>query len=293
MLGGTTVEVTRLSLGGGSLGNLFHEIKDSDAEATVEAAWECGIRYFDTAPFYGLGLAESRLGAGLRGKPRSEFVVSTKVGRLLGGADGWHWDFTADGVKRSLSSSLDRLGLDRIDVVYLHDPDDHIEEALATAYPALDELRSQGVIGAVGAGVNGCAVAQPFVERAELDCVLLAGRYTLLDRSAEDFLQLCLARRVSVVAGGVFNTGLLTNPDSPDVHFDYGPVPEDIRTRARGLAATCARFGVPLTAAALQFPARHPAVASVVVGCASPAQVRANAASFAMALPDALWEQLS
>jgi D-threo-aldose 1-dehydrogenase len=183
-LGRSHVEVTRLSLGGGSLGNLFHEITDEQAHATVQAAWECGIRCFDTAPFYGLGVAERRLGAGLAGKPRSEYVVSTKVGRVLGGPDAWHWDFSADGVKRSLDASLERLGLDRVDVVHLHDPDDHVEAALATAYPALDELRSQGVIGAVGVGVNTCEAAQPFVERADLDCVLLAGRYTLLDRTA-------------------------------------------------------------------------------------------------------------
>lgn len=292
-LGGTGIEVTPLSFGASPLGNVFGEIPDDVAQDAVAAAWDVGMRYFDTAPFYGSGLSERRLGAGLAGRPRAEYVVSTKVGRLLTGPGEWVWDFTADGVRRSLEGSLGRLGLDRVEVVYLHDPDDHIEQAIAQAYPALVALRDEGVIGAVGVGVNQCSVATPFVEKCELDCLLLAGRYTLLDRQADpEFLQLCANRAVSLVIGGALNTGVLIDPDHPGALFDYAPVPEEIRARARELRTIAQTHGVPLTAAGLQFPARHPVVASVVVGCSSRAHVEANAADFEATVPDALWDGL-
>jgi D-threo-aldose 1-dehydrogenase len=291
-LGRSGVEVTRLSFGGGPIGDLFRQVGDGEAHDAVEAAWQVGIRYFDTAPLYGLGSSERRLGTALSGRPRGDYVLSTKVGRLLDGTD-WSWDFTADGVHRSLEGSLARLGTDRVDVVYLHDPDDHVEEAVGTAYPALHALRQQGVIGAIGVGVNRSEVAQVFVERCQLDCVLLAGRYTLLDRSAAThLLPACLARDVSVVLGGVFNSGVLADPDHPDARFDYRPVPDDVRARAQAMAQACRDHDLPLTAPALQLGTRHPAVASVLVGCHSRQQVEANAAHFRTRVPDSVWAQL-
>jgi D-threo-aldose 1-dehydrogenase len=302
--------VTRLSLGGSQLGNLFREIDDEQAAATVAAAWDAGIRYFDTAPHYGLGLSERRLGAALRTYDRSEFVVSTKVGRLLEPLEppraqddegfavaGTHrrvWDFSRDGVLRSLEESLERLGLERVDIVYLHDPDDHWQQALDEAYPALEELRAQGLVDSIGAGMNQAAMLADFVRHTDMNLLMLAGRYTLLDRSAEDdLLPACLQRGARLVAAGVFNSGLLARArPSEDSRFDYGAVPPDVFVQARRLADTCDRHGVGLPAAALQFPLRHPAVASVCVGARSPKQIRRNAEWFAAPIPDELWEEL-
>jgi D-threo-aldose 1-dehydrogenase len=252
----------------------------------VTAAWDAGIRYFDTAPLYGLGRGERRLGAVLRDHPRSSFTVSTKVGRLLQADGGFAWDFTADGVRRSLDASLERLGLDAVDVVLLHDPDDHWRPAFQEAYPTLHELRSQGVIRAIGAGMNQSQMLTDFVRECELDCVIVAGRWTLLDRDAEStLLQSCSERGVSVIAAGVFNSGLLADPDAGDARYDYRPVEDSERRRAQQLRAALAEHGAPLTAAALQFPWTHPSVTSVLVGCRSAAQVTQNASMFELALP--------
>jgi aryl-alcohol dehydrogenase-like predicted oxidoreductase len=303
-LGRAGLELTRVALGTAPLGGLYTAVDDAQARATVDAAWELGVRTFDTAPHYGAGVAERRLGEALRGRPRDQLVLSTKVGRLLRpGAKGPSmfageppvarvFDFSRDGVRRSLEGSLERLGVDRVDIVHVHDPDDHLDEALAGALPALAELRDAGVIGAVGAGMNAAAPLARIVREADVDCVLVAGRLTLLDQGAADeLLPLCLERDVAVLAGGVFNSGVLTDP-RPGATYDYAPAPPQIVERARALAAICARHGVPLAAAALAFPLRHPAVASVVVGARTPREIRDDIAHLAHDVPDELWREL-
>jgi len=310
-LGKSDVAVTPLGLGGAPLGNLYVDIADEQAAATVDAAWAAGVRFFDTAPHYGLGLSERRLGAALRGRPRDEYVVCTKVGRLLvpnrdaaGRRDGdifevsadlrREWDFSADGVRRSLEQSLDRLGLDRVDVLLIHDPEGHADEAIRDAYPALHDLRSQGVVGAIGVGSCDWQVIHRFVTETELDVVMLAGRYTLLEQPALDkLLPACVERGVSVLNVGVFNSGLMA-VDWPHegLHYEYGRVPPDVLERARAIAAVCARHATPLAAAALAFAAAHPAVAAVVPGAQSPEEVRRNAELFASPPPAQLWADL-
>jgi D-threo-aldose 1-dehydrogenase len=298
-----------LGLGCAQLGNLYHAISDETAAATVRRAWDEGVRYFDTAPHYGLGLSEARLGAALREFPRGEYVLSTKVGRVLepnpGGAgsrddQGFavpaaykrRWDFSRDGVLRSFEDSLVRLGLDRVDVVYVHDPDDHFEEALRGAFPALRELREQGVIGAFGAGMNQAPMLGEFVRRTDLDVVLVAGRYTLLDQAAlDELLPLCAERGVTVVAGGVFNAGILATAE-PGRVYDYAEAPAELVERAQLIAKICGRHGVELPEAALALPMAHPAVASVVVGAHDPDQVSVNARRARAAVPPQLWTEL-
>lgn len=303
------LSLSPLGLGCAQLGNLYHAIADATAEATVRRAWDEGVRYFDTAPHYGLGLSETRLGAALRAYPRAEYVLSTKVGRVLepnpAGAgerddQGFavpaayrrRWDFSRDGVLRSLEDSLTRLGLDRVDIVYVHDPDDHFEEALRGAFPALRELREQGVIGAFGAGMNQAAMLGEFVRRTDLDVVLVAGRYTLLDQPAlDELLPLCLDRGVSVVAGGVFNGGILATA-RPGSVYDYAEAPPELVERAGRIAALCARHGVELPEAALALPMAHPAVVSVVVGAHDPDQVAVNTRRARAVVPPRLWADL-
>jgi len=272
----------------------------------VEAAWNSGIRYFDTAPLYGSGLAEQRLGAVLREKPRQEFVLTTKVGRLLradAAADPDQsfrgipplnpvFDFSYDGVMRSVEESLVRLGLDRVDALLIHDPDDHHEEALAGAYRALDRLRSEGTIAAVGAGMNQAEMLARFAREANFDCFLLAGRYTLLDRSgARELLPLCLERDIAVIAGGVFNSGILAAPTA-DPHYNYRPAPGELVERALELQAICERHGVDLKAAALQFPLRHTAIPAVLTGPRSVTELEENVRMFEAPIPDDLWQEI-
>lgn len=299
--------MTQLGLGCAPLGNLFQAVADDDAVATVDAAWDAGWRLFDTAPLYGHGLSERRLGAALAGRPRDEYVLSTKVGRLLrppaAGStvetifvDAPDLDpvfaYSRDAVLRSIDESLERLGVDRIDVVHVHDPDDHEQAALDGAFPALIELREQGVVGAVGCGMNQWQMLDRFVDRVDLDCVLLAGRYTLLDPSGGDeLLPHCLDRGVGVVIGGVFNSGLLADPDERAT-YDYASAPIHLVAQARAMAQVCAAHGVSLTAAALQFALAHPAVTSVLVGARSAAEVHSDATAAAAALPDDLWAEL-
>ncbi|MEV0093912.1 aldo/keto reductase [Streptomyces sp. NPDC050738] len=308
MIGHSGVEVTELSFGAAGIGNLFTPVDDEAAQAAVDAAWAEGIRYFDTAPHYGLGLSERRLGAALRGRPREEYAVSTKVGRILeprtGGGDDLAngfavpadsrrvWDFSGDGVRRSIEDSLQRLGLDRIDLVYLHDPDDHAEAAFEQAYPALERLRAEGVIGAIGAGMNQTAMLTRFLCDTDVDAVLCAGRYTLLDRTAlAELLPEASARGKSVVVGGVFNSGLLADP-RPGATYNYTAASAELLDRALHLKDVAARRGVPLRAAALHYPARHPAVASVLVGTRSADEVHDAAAMLRHEIPAALWDEL-
>ncbi|MEJ2858760.1 MULTISPECIES: aldo/keto reductase [unclassified Saccharothrix] len=304
------VPLSRFGFGAAPIGNLYAEVTPEQAVAAVDAAWDTGIRYFDTAPHYGLGLSERRLGAALAVRPRDEYVVSTKVGRLLEPIDGdgddlangfavpaTHrrvWDFSADGVRRSLESSVDRLGLAQVDVVLLHDVDlrpEFTTQAAAEAFPALAALRDQGVVRAVGVGLNHWETAEWFVRETGIDVVLLAGRYTLLDQSGEAFLDLCAERGVTVVAAGVFNSGVLARPEVPDdATYDYSTAPAELVDKARRIAAVCARHDVTLPQAALAFPSRHPAVASVLVGARSAEEVHANAAH--PPVPAEVWDDL-
>ncbi|MDT0447538.1 aldo/keto reductase [Streptomyces hesseae] len=310
LLGRSGVPVTRLGFGGAALGGLFRPVTADDAAEAVRAAWDAGVRYFDTAPHYGAGLSEERLGAALRGLPRREFTVSTKVGRLLAdgpgdlppGGDGTEFtgapnrlrvrDYSRDGVLRSVEASLRRLGLDRVDVLYLHDPDEHWEQAAGEGFPALARLRDEGVVGAIGAGMNQTAMLARFIAETDLDVVLCAGRCSLLDGSAQRGLfPLCERRGVAVVAAGVFNSGVLADPDT-DPRYDYARAPAPAVARARRLAAVCERHGVPLPAAALAWPARHPAVASVLVGMRSAEEVGTDVALAGTRIPPELWRDL-
>ncbi|MFF4629166.1 aldo/keto reductase [Streptomyces griseorubiginosus] len=306
----TPVEVTELGFGAAVIGNLYRVTAPRTASAAIDAAWDAGIRYFDTAPHYGLGLSERRLGAALRDRPRHEYVVSSKVGRLLVpnehprgvDDDGFvvrddlrrQWDFSRDGVLRSLEETLERTGLDRIDVVYLHDPDDHWQQAADEAMPALAELRDQGVIGAIGAGMNQSAMLARFLRETAADVVMLAGRYTLLDQSAlDDVLPAAQAHGKSVVAVGVFNSGLLSQ-DRPaeGMKYDYQDAPPDLVQRALAIADVCERYGTTLPAAAIAFPFAHPAVVNVTLGMRTAEQVRRNVELHARPIPDGLWDEL-
>jgi D-threo-aldose 1-dehydrogenase len=301
-------DLPRLGLGCAPIGNLFTEVSEDDARATVDAAWDAGVRLFDTAPLYGHGLSERRVGDALARRPRDEFVLSTKVGRLLvpDGPDGpteptifrdvpaVHpmFDYSEAGVLRSIEESLRRLGLDRVDVVHVHDPDDHADDALTGAFPVLRRLRDEGVIGAVGAGMNQAPMLARFVREAGVDCVLLAGRYSLLDQTGlDELLPLCERDGVAVIAAGVFNSGLLADP-RPGATYDYAAAPPELVARARQLDEACARHGVPLRAAALQFPLGHPAVRTVLAGARTAAEMAENAAFIDLPLPTALWDDL-
>jgi D-threo-aldose 1-dehydrogenase len=303
------IKLTALSFGAAGLGNLFRPVTDEDAAETLAAAWDAGIRSFDTAPHYGLGLSERRIGAALRDRPRDEYVLSTKVGRLLeptpdaGGDDlanayavpATHrrvWDFSADGVRRSIEESLVRLGLDRVDIAYLHDPDDHEDEAFGQAYPALEQLRSEGVVRAIGAGMNQSRMLARFARETDVDVLLLAGRYTLLDQDgARELLPEAEARGVSVVIGGVFNSGLLADP-KPGATYDYEAAPMEMYDKTLRIKAVCEGHGVPLRAAALAYPQRHPAVASVLLGARSPAEIEDSVAMASVPIPEELWDDL-
>ena len=304
-LGSSGVQVTRLGLGTGPLGGLFTPVGDEQAQATCDAAWELALRFVDTAPHYGAGLAERRVGAALRERPRDELVLSTKVGRLLSPDAGEDdpafteptglrrvWDFSGDGVRRSLEESLERLGLDRVDIALVHDPDDHLDTAIGEALPALAALRDEGVIRAIGAGMNAAAPLERIVREADVDCVLAAGRLTLLDQSAvPGLLPLCRERGVGVNAAGVFSSGILADP-GPDAHHDYAPAREEVRRRVAAIAAVCERHDVPLSTAALALPRLHDDVAAVLVGARSPEEVRANFDAFGADVPAELWRDL-
>jgi D-threo-aldose 1-dehydrogenase len=319
------LDLGRLGFGGAGVGNLYRAMPDSKAIATLEAAWDSGIRYFDTAPHYGLGLSERRMGSVLQRKPRQEFVVSTKVGRLLvpnhgvrtgdtpAGTAGMPdvprdpegfdvpatsrrvWDFSERGIRQSLEESLERLGLDHVDIAYLHDADVHdLEAGIRHGLPALEKLRSEGLVHAIGVGVNSAEAALASVEGASLDLVMLAGRYTLLEQPDVPLLERCMEKGTGVVNVGVYNSGLLARQEVPDdAHYNYAQAPHLQVERARELAGICAGFGVELPTAALQFGLRHPAVVNVTVGATSPEQVRDNAARMAEEVPGELWTELS
>jgi D-threo-aldose 1-dehydrogenase len=312
VIGRSSVTVSELGFGAAPIGNLYTAISDDEARATVDAAWDAGMRYFDTAPHYGLGLSERRLGSALSRYARDDYVVSTKVGRLLvpnpapTGSDllsglfdvddslTRQLDYSPDGVRRSLDESLERLGLDRIDIVLVHDPVDFMDSVIADTIPALIRLRDQGVIGAVGIGMNLWEPLRRAVMETDIDVVMIAGRWTLLDRSAAPLLDACEQNDCSVLAAAPFNSGLLAQrwPQAGS-RFDYGPASDEVLERARAIAAACNANGASLPQAALQFPLRHPSVASVVAGMGTAGQVTENAALLAGPVTEAAWDSIA
>jgi D-threo-aldose 1-dehydrogenase len=313
------LEVTRLGFGTAEIGGLYRPVSDGEAAIVLEHAWSLGIRYFDSAPLYGQGDSERRLGRLLGAKPRDSFVLSTKVGRLLYAARDVPrganvdpqplykhvdvlgretsppqvvFDYSRDAVLRSVESSLGRLGIDRIDILYIHDPDDHWQQAIEGAYPALEQLRADGVVRAIGAGMNQAEMLARFAREGDFDVFLLAGRYTLLDHSAlPELLPLCVERGVSIVAGGLMNSGLLADP-RPGATFNYRAAPPDVLERAQRLRTVCERHGVALRAAAIQFPLAHPAVKAIVAGVRTAPHLDDYPRFMAQPLPPDLWTEL-
>lgn len=273
-LGSTAVGVTPIGLGTAQLGNLYGVMTAEEAAAIVDTAWMRGVRYFDTAPHYGLGLAERSLGAALARYPRDQYVLSTKVGRLI--VDGERqWDFSAAGVRRSLEESLDRLGLDRVDVALVHDPEGHLGAALGEAVPELVRMREAGILGAIGVGSGTLQALEPFAAEADIDAVMVAGRLTVLEQPAlERLVPTCRARGISILNAGVFNSGLTARAwPSDESHYEYGRAPADLIERARHIARLAEEHGTTLPQAALTYAARERCVASVVIGADSPAQL--------------------
>ena len=310
-LGRNGLKVGPYAFGVAPIANLGHEVSPEDARGALDAAWDEGVRYFDVAPHYGLGLGEQRLGEALGTRDREQFVVSTKVGRLLvanpdGAAadtDGFdvvsplirQRDYSRDGVLRSIDESLRRLDMDRLDIVFVHDPDDYYREALDGAFPALEELRSQGVIRSYGAGMNQSKMLADLIRNTDLDIVMCAGRYSLLEQGAlYDLFPVAAERDVSVVSAGVFNSGILANVrPAATATYDYAPAPAELIERANRLADVCEEFGVPLPAAAVQFPLMQAQVSTVCVGARSASQVERNAGLFNVSIPDELWRELT
>jgi D-threo-aldose 1-dehydrogenase len=314
-LGRTAVRVTRLGFGSAPLGNLFRPVDDATARETVRAAWTAGMRYFDTAPLYGHGLSERRLGSVLRGETRDAFVISTKVGRRLvpsaTGADGAYvqvpavtpvFDYTAEATRDTLAGSIERLGVGRLDVVLIHDigPVTHgaddsrrYREAMEGAYRVLHDLRSEGTIRAVGVGANEWPILERCARDGDFDCFLLAGRYSLLEQTALDsFLPLCASRAIGVIIGGPFNSGILALGAVPGATYNYLPAPPDVLEQVGALQRVVAAHGVPLAAAALQFPFHHPAVTAVIPGARAATEVRDNLALLRHPIPPSLWRDL-
>ncbi|WP_308468974.1 aldo/keto reductase [Rathayibacter soli] len=282
-VGATSVRVTELGLGTAQLGDLYATLDQYVANEIVDEAWRAGIRYFDTAPFYGLGLAEQRLGLALADRQRSDYTLSSKVGRVINensGTTRWCWDFSETGVQRSIRESLDRLRNDHLDIVLIHDPQDNLDQAIAEAYPALRSLRDRGAIGAIGVGTGDVAALTRFVRECELDVIMLAGRYTLLDRSASTaLLPLCADRGVSILNVGVFNSGLLaTDAPADGARYEYQTASRSLVRSAQCIARVARAHGMTLPEAALRFAASDGQIASVVVGADGPEQIRANAA---------------
>jgi len=302
-IGRTGLRVTRLGLGGVALSGAppatdpHVPSPESEALSLIRRSLDLGLNYLDTAPMYGVGHSERRYGQALHGIPRDRYVLSTKVGRVLRpGAEGqttWAFDFSREGARASFESSLDRLGIERIDIVFVHDPDEHYEAALAGAFPVLRELRADGRIRAIGAGMNQWQMELAFAREGYNDCFLLAGRYTLLDQTAlPEFLPYCLEHHISVVAGGPYNSGILAVGPRAGATFNYRAAPPEVMDKAARIAQVCERHRVPLKAAALQFILAHPAIASVIPGARSVAEVEENARMVELAIPGELWAEL-
>ncbi len=317
---GVALCFTELGFGGAPLGNLYRPMTEKEARLTLEAVWATGCRYFDTAPLYGLGLSETRLNGLLRAKPRDAFLVSTKVGRLLDlcqphershpnaffetPARRERFDYSYDGVMRSLEFSLERLGLDCVDIVFAHDvdiathghknaADRRLADFMEGGYRALDELRAAGAVKAIGAGVNEWEAAESFAQAGDFDLFLLAGRYTLLEQDAlTSFLPLCQKKGIGVVVGSPFNSGILATGLKADAHYNYRPAPDDVRERVRRIHLVCQAFKVKLPEAALHFPLGHPAVVSVAPGVQRASEAKRNAEMMATKIPPGLWRAL-
>lgn len=302
----TGVEISRLSLGTAALGGLYTSVSDADCTDTVLTAIDNGINFIDTAPHYGKGTSEVRIGKALAGRDRSTFVISTKIGRLLVpsttdiddffmDADNTverKFDFSASGVRQSLEGSLERLGLDSVEILFIHDPDENADEAILEAYPELDRMRSEGIIKAIGVGMNQCETPTRVIKETDIDMVLIAGRYSLLDQKAlEGLLPAALERNVDIIAAGVFNSGILANPVK-GATYDYVPASDELLAKAVRIREVLDGHKVSLTSAALQFPLRHPAVKSVLVGCRSAAEVSINIAAFDKTIENKVWDDL-
>lgn len=302
---GTDIEVTKLSLGSAPLSGLFRTITDKESDDLIQLTLDSDIRHIDSAPLYGYGMSEERVGRIVR-KSSKPYVLSTKVGRLLKAGknqelDKWpgtdpnleiYFDYTPDGIKKSLEASFARYGGQQAQIVYIHDPDEWIAEAINVVYPILDDLRRQGVIKAVGVGVNHVKTAIEVIKDTDLNVALLAGRFTLLDQSSqEELYPLAISKNVSIVAAGVMNSGILANP-KPGAHYDYEPAKTNLVERALAIRDELAKFNIPLTAAALQFPLRHKAVTTVLVGAANASEMRANIKDFDIDIPSEAWANL-
>ncbi len=317
---GAAIPFTELGFGAAPLGNLYRAVPEKDAQSTFEAAWKAGIRYFDTAPLYGLGLSETRLNHFLRGKKRADYVISTKVGRLLkvcepSGRTGIGkffdtpsrqevYDYTYDGVMRSLEASLERLGIDHVDVLFAHDVDVfthkseaardvHVKTLMSGGYKALVKLREEKTIRAFGAGVNEYQVCETLAAQGDFDIFLLAGRYTLLEQEAlNSFLPICEKRGIGIVLGGPYNSGILATGARPGAWYNYDPAPDGILDRVRKIEAVCKAHKVKLPQAALRFPIMHPSVVTVIPGAVSPKEVALNVKTMSAKIPKALWKDL-
>ena len=302
---GTDVKVSRLSLGTAPLGGLFKSVAESESDSVIHEALNSGINYIDTAPLYGYGVGEKRVGRGIKGFSPAP-VISTKVGRLLRPGKNAEYDKFPDsdpnveiyfdhspaGIRKSLEESLTRLGKESIEIAYIHDADNWVREAIDVVYPELHKMREEGLVKAIGIGMNWCPTSVAIMKETDLNIALIAGRFTLLDQSAQaELYPLALAKKVSIIAAGVFNSGVLANPVA-GAYYDYEIAPQEIIDKARAIANFLEKFNVTLASAALQFPLRHPAVASVLTGAGSMAELRANIASFDATLPDELWSEM-
>lgn len=319
-LGSTGIELTQLGLGGASIGELFVRVPELASWQAIRTAWDAGVRYFDTAPWYGRGLSELRMGAGLRGEMRDSYVLSSKIGRWLraprnpaafssapwlgGSPNEVVFDYSYDGIMRGFEQSQQRLGVTRLDIAWIHDLDHlyhgtgeklsfHFGQLAGSGWRAIDELKAAGLIGAVGAGINDRGLITRFLDLVPVEAFLVAMPYTLLDQGIlDDEFPACAARGIGFVIGSPFASGILAKGDTPDARYAYAPASDEIRARVRGIAAVCARHRVPLAAAALQFPLGHPAVAAVIPGASSQAQSERNGAAFSHPIPADLWAEL-
>jgi len=307
-IGKTSLQVTRLGLGGAPLGGLFKDVQGEAAVATIRRALELGINFFDTAPLYGHGKSEKWMGQGLAGVPSDSRVLATKVGRVLEPVEPGTlekdefdnpapfkpvFDYSYEGTMRSFNESLKRLQVDRIDILHIHDPDDHYNEAIKGAYPALDQLRREGKIKAVGAGMNQAEMPARFAREGTFDCFLLAGRYSLIDHTGlKELLPLCVEKQISIIIGGPYNSGILATGPKPGAKFNYADAPPEILEKVRKVEEVCQRHQVPMKAAALQFPLAHPAVAAVIPGARSVAELEENFRLISHPIPGDFWADL-
>jgi len=306
-LGSSDLSVTRLGLGCAAIGGLYGDISDNQATRVVKRALDLGLNLFDTAPLYGLGKSEHRLGEGLKHVARDSYILASKVGRILEPNNGQNsdsifenepplkikFDYSYDGIMRSLDSSMERLGVNRIDIVHIHDPDDHWQEAIEGAYPALEKLRSEGTISAVSAGMNQWQMLSRFAQEGDFDCFLLAGRYSLLDQTAvHELLPLCLEKNIGIMAGGTYNSGILAKGARPGATYNYSEAPTDIVQKARAIEAVAARHSVNIKAAASQFVFAHPAITCIIPGTRQPERVEENFNLITESIPTDFWQEL-